>query len=267
MRSLARLARLARWAALGSLLPLAALALGTGCSKKKKELTPSEQNALARPGEPAAAPDAAAGSAATAHHGAGHHGMHKEFKNAEEWAKTFDDPKRDEWQRPDEVVALLELKPNMTIADVGAGTGYFIGRLSKAVGPAGFVIATDVEADMIRYLDQRAAKDGWPNVRATQVAFDDPGLPAGSVDRILVVDVWHHLSDRLAYAKKLAAALRPGGLIAVVDFEKAAKQGPPPEYRLEPKTISDELAAAGLTPSLATEQLPDQYVVIARAAQ
>ncbi len=267
MRSLARLARLARWAALGSLLPLAVLALGTGCSKKKKELTPSEQNALARPGEPAAAPDAAAGGAVTAHHGAGHHGMHTEFKNAEEWAKTFDDPKRDEWQRPDEVVALLEIKPNMTVADVGAGTGYFVGRLSKAVGPAGFVIATDVEEDMIRYLDQRAAKDGWPNVRATQVAFDDPGLPAGSVDRILVVDVWHHLSDRLAYAKKLAAALRPGGLIAIVDFEKAAKQGPPPEHRLEPKTISDELAAAGLTTSLATEQLPDQYVVIARAAQ
>lgn len=269
MRSLARLARLARLAALGSLLPLAVLSLGAGCSKKKKELTPSEQNALARPGEPAAAPDAAGGSAAAApaHPGAGHHGMHKEFKNAEEWAKVFDDPKRDEWQRPDEVVALLEIKPNMTVADVGAGTGYFVGRLSKAVGPAGFVIATDVEADMIRYLDQRAAKDGWPNVRAAQVAFDDPGLPAGSVDRILIVDVWHHVSDRLAYAKKLAAALRPGGLIAVVDFEKAAKQGPPPEHRLEPKTISDELAAAGLTTSLATEKLPDQYVVIARAAQ
>lgn len=273
MRSLARLARLSRLvrlAALGSLLPLAVLALGAGCSKKKKELTPSEQNQLARPGEPAAAPDPAAGSAAhpgAAHPGAGHHGMHKEFKNAEQWAKVFDDPKRDEWQRPDEVVALLELEPNLTVADVGAGTGYFVGRLSKAVGPAGFVIATDVEADMIRYLEQRAAKEGWPNVRAAQVAFDDPGLPAGSVDRILIVDVWHHVSDRLAYAKKLAAALRPGGLIAVVDFEKAAKQGPPPEHRLEPKTISDELAAAGLTTSLATEQLPDQYVVIARAAQ
>lgn len=263
MRSPARLA-------VASLVPLLALSLAAACNEKKKTLTPSEQQVKAEPAAPAAPPAngsaAAAGSGSDAAH-AGHHGMHKEFKNAEEWAKVFDDPKRDEWQRPDEVVALLELKPAMTVADVGAGTGYFVGRLAKAVGPSGFVIATDVEEDMIKYLDQRAIKDSWSNVRAAQVPYDDPGLSAASVDRILIVDVWHHVSDRPAYAKKLAAALRPGGALAIVDFEKSAKQGPPPEMRLEPKAVADELTAAGLTAEIATEKLPDQYVVIARAAK
>lgn len=192
--------------------------------------------------------------------------MHHDFKGAEEWAKVFDDPARDAWQRPDDVVALLQVKPKMTVSDIGAGTGYFVGRLSKKVGPAGFVIATDVEPDMIRYLDQRITREGWPNVRAALAGTGDPGLGEATVDRILIVDVWHHIEDRRAYAAKLATALRPGGVIAVVDFDKDAKHGPPPEHRLAPEVVVEELKSAGLTAELAKEKLPEQYVVIARAA-
>ncbi|MBK7534363.1 MAG: methyltransferase domain-containing protein [Myxococcales bacterium] len=193
------------------------------------------------------------------------HGMSHGFKDAEKWAKVFDDPARDAWQRPDEVVALLDVRPGMTVADLGAGTGYFLGRLVAKVGASGAVIATDLEADMVRYLEQRAQRERWSNVRPVQVTAAETGLAKASVDRILVVDVWHHLGERQAYAAKLAAALRPGGRIAVVDFELTATMGPPKEHRLAPEVIAGELRSAGLTVELAKESLEQQYVVIATA--
>lgn len=205
-----------------------------------------------------------AGHAAHAGHGdpTGH-----DFKNAEEWAKSFDDPSRDEWQRPDEVIALLGVTEGMTVADVGAGTGYFVRHLVHATGPRGTVIATDVEPDMIRYLGQRAGHEGWKNIHPVQVPPDDPGLSAASVDRVLIVNVWHHLGDaRGAYAAKLAAALRPGGRLAVVDYDHNARRGPPPEHRVAPEALLEQLRQAGLTATLARESLPEQYVIIATRA-
>src|SRR5262249_32059366 len=139
-------------------------------------------------------------------HVADHGGMVHDFSGAENWAKVFDDPARDAWQRPDEVVALLGLRPGMTVVDLGAGTGYFEPQLARAVGPSGRVLALDVEPDMVRYLRERAARAGLANVEARTVAPDDPGLGAGTVDRVLIVDTWHHLPDRAAYARKLTAA-------------------------------------------------------------
>lgn len=192
-----------------------------------------------------------------------HHGMHHRFDNADQWAKVFDDPARDAWQQPDAVLGALELAPAMTVADIGAGTGYFTMRLARAV-PQGKVIATDVEPDMVRYLGERATREGAGNVEAVQTPPDDPKLAEASVDRILVVDVWHHLGDRAAYARALAKALRPGGFVAVVDFKRDATQGPPPAMRLAPEAIAAELAAAGLTTSISPVALPEQYIVIAR---
>jgi len=201
--------------------------------------------------------------AAPAHHDHAHHGgMPHRFENADQWAKVFDDPARDAWQQPDRVIAALELQPAMTVADVGAGTGYFAVRLARAV-PQGQVIATDIEPDMIRYMTERAAREGLSNMRAMQTPPDDPKLAAGSVDRILVVDVWHHLGDRVAYAKRLGAALREGGKLAIVDFKLDATQGPPREHRLAPDAIIADLRAAGLTARVAAVELPEQYIVIA----
>jgi hypothetical protein len=90
---------------------------------------------------------------------------------------------------------------------------------------------------------------------------DDPQL--ANVDRILVVDVWHHLGDRRAYAKKLAAALNPNGFVAIVDFKLDAKHGPPPKHRLAPEAVIADLRAGGLDAKVALE-LTEQYVVIAR---
>jgi cyclopropane fatty-acyl-phospholipid synthase-like methyltransferase len=192
-------------------------------------------------------------------HSHDHHGkMPHRFEDADRWAKVFDDPARDAWQQPDRVIAALELAPTMTVADVGAGTGYFAVRLAKV---AAEVIATDVEPDMIRYMNERAQREGVTNLRAVVTPPDDPQLQP--VDRILVVDVWHHLGDRVAYAKKLAGSLKADGFVAVVDFKLDAKYGPPRKHRLPPDAIIADLQAAGLDAKLALE-LPEQYIVIAR---
>src|SRR5262249_19798405 len=108
-------------------------------------------------------------------HGEHHGGMPHRFEHAEVWAKDFDNPSRDAWQQPDRVIAALELGPRMAIADIGAGTGYFAVRLARAV-PDGQVVATDIEPDMIRYMTERAAREGLGNLRAALTPPDDPQL-------------------------------------------------------------------------------------------
>jgi ubiquinone/menaquinone biosynthesis C-methylase UbiE len=205
-------------------------------------------------------PIACAASEQHEHHH--HHGplVHR-FQNAEQWAKEFDDPARDAWQKPAEVIAALRLSPGMTVVDLGAGTGYFLPHLSRAVGPKGKVIALDIEPDMVRYMKERAAREGLANVEARVVGTEDPALPAGSVDRLLIVDTWHHIDGRPAYAKKLAAALAPGGAVYVVDFTAEAHRGPPKEHRLAPAQVAAELAQGGLATKIVPSSLPDQYVV------
>ena len=194
----------------------------------------------------------------------GHHGggMDHGFKNADEWAKVFDDPARDAWQEPDRIVAAMTLTPAMTVVDIGAGTGYFAVRIARVL-THGEVIATDLEPDMIRYLGERAQREGIKNLRGVLTPADDPQLRPGSVDRILVADVWHHLGDRDAYARKLVSSLRQGGQIIIVDFKLDATRGPPPQFRIAPKELIVELEAVGLTATVAFE-LADQYVITAR---
>ncbi|MBI2964258.1 MAG: methyltransferase domain-containing protein [Deltaproteobacteria bacterium] len=213
---------------------------------------------------PAAADQAPPSPASVTHGGHPAHGMQHRFEHAEDWVRVFDDPARDAWQRPAEVVRLLALSPGMTVVDLGAGTGYFVHHLSPAVGAQGRVLALDVEPDMIRYLKERVAGERLGNVEARVVQPDDPGLPDGSVDRILVVDTWHHIGDRARYGKKLAAALKPDGFVMIVDFTKESKSGPPPEMRLGPEQVAADLAGGGLGAAAVEESLPEQYVVIGR---
>jgi cyclopropane fatty-acyl-phospholipid synthase-like methyltransferase len=187
--------------------------------------------------------------------------MPRHFNHAEHWAKVFDEPGRDQWQQPDLVIAALALEPSMAVADVGAGTGYFTVRLARAV-PAGQVIATDLEPDMVRYLTDRAHREQLANVRAQLAGADDPKLDPDSVDRILVVDVWHHITDRARYAAGLARALRRGGRVAIVDFTRDATHGPPVHHRLAPETIVDDLRSAGLDATVDATRLPEQYIVV-----
>jgi ubiquinone/menaquinone biosynthesis C-methylase UbiE len=195
----------------------------------------------------------------------GHHnhhaGHHHDFSGAEEWAKRFDSPERDAWQRPADVIAAMQLEPGMTVADLGAGTGYFLPHLSRAVGEQGRVWGLDPEPDMVRYMKERAAREGLSNVDVKQIPIDDPGVDAASLDRILIVNTWHHIEGRPAYAAKLAQALKPGGSVIIVDYTKEAQEGPPPAMRLDAATVIAELQQGGLTAELVPAQLPRQYII------
>ncbi len=180
-----------------------------------------------------------------------------------EWAKEFDDPARDTWQMPERVVSAMQVAAGMTVADVGAGTGYFEPHLSRAVGAGGKVLALDLEPEMVSHLHERAAREHLENVESRLVSADDPGLAVATVDRILIVDTWHHVANRVAYATRLASALTAGGEVVVVDFRRDAHRGPPPEHRVAPDEVARDLTAAGLTARILEVGLPEQYVVVA----
>jgi ubiquinone/menaquinone biosynthesis C-methylase UbiE len=204
------------------------------------------------------APEPSAAAAAHEHS----HGMHKDFSDAKGFSKSFDDPERDAWQRPAEVIEHMKIAPGSVVADLGTGTGYFLGWLSRAVGPSGKVLALDVESEMIRFVTERAEQQRLTNVEPRQVAADDPGLAAGSVARVLIVDTWHHIDDRPQYARKLAAALGPGGEVWIVDFTADSDIGPPARYRVSPEQAVSELAGGGLKAEIVQgETLPKQYIV------
>jgi ubiquinone/menaquinone biosynthesis C-methylase UbiE len=192
---------------------------------------------------------------------------HHSFGDVEHWKQVFDDPKRDAWQKPDALVAALALGPGMAVADVGAGTGYLSRRLSAAVGPTGTVFSVEVEPALVVHLRERAEAEGTANVTPVLASRDDPRLPAAGVDVVLVLDTYHHLDDRPAYVRRVARALRPGGRVIVVDWQKRKLPvGPPPDHKLPRAQVVDEMTAAGYTLAAAPDVLPYQYVLVFRPA-
>jgi len=182
------------------------------------------------------------------------------FHDADMWAQVFDDPSRDAWQKPHEVIQALALKSEAKVADLGAGTGYFSARLAKML-PKGTVYAVDIEPEMVEYLKQRARREGLKNVVAVQARPDDAYLPA-KMDLVLVVDVYHHINDRVRYFEKLKDSLAPGARLAVIDFRPEAKHGPRPASRIAAQTVKDELAAAGYALAAEHAFLPEQYFLV-----
>jgi len=194
------------------------------------------------------------------HAGSGE-GFHRRFDNAEKWAKEFDNPERDAWQKPEEVLDALHLQPTSLVADIGAGTGYFSVRIAKRV-PEGKIFAADVEPDMVRYLGARAEREHLANLTPVQARTDATDLPE-PVDLILVVDTYHHIDDRTRYFAALKSSLRPGGRLVIVDFKADSPIGPPPQHRIPHQQVTEEMLAAGY---LLEEMLslPRQYGLIFR---
>jgi arsenite methyltransferase len=240
---------------------------GTACSSRAREAPVAGlQQQPECSDEPKAQEHMKQGSSSKEHaHGSGAHADHAHgtYADTERWSARLDDSARDAWQLPDEVLRALALTPSMTVADVGAGTGYFAVRLARAV-PQGQVIATDIEPEMVRHLEERARREQLPNLRSVRASHNKSGLTPNTVDAVLIVHVWHHLGDRACYARDLASALRPGGRLLIVDFSPAAHRGPPMHMRLAPETIIAELASAGLTAKVSPIGLPDQFIVEAR---
>jgi len=188
---------------------------------------------------------------------------HQPFSDVDKWAKIFDDPKRDEWQKPQETVAALGLKPGQIVADLGAGTGYFERHLSRVVAPGGIILAIDPEPEMVRHLALRAMKEQTPNVVPVLALPDEPFLPPGRVDCVLIVDTYHHIDDRLNYFRRMKGALAPGGRVVIIDFHKRPLPvGPPPPHKLAREFVLDEMKQAGWTLAGEKTILPYHYFLI-----
>jgi len=156
----------------------------------------------------------------------------------------------DEWRRPDAVVAALSVPVGGRVADVGAGDGYLTFRLARAAGPTGRVLATDIDADALSRLAHAEPPAAAAPIHVRTVPRDDPSLEPGVYDLVVLAEVDHLLPDRVAYFRKLVAALATGGRIAVSN--RAYRR---PE-------LERDAARAGLRVSPVTVDLPDQFLVI-----
>ncbi len=194
--------------------------------------------------------------------------MDHKFENPESFAERWNDPSRDAWQKPEEIVAAAALEAGDTVADLGSGTGYLLGALRDAVGEDGRVFAIDVEPAMVEYLRGEIEAKAWGNVMAHQSAHDDPKLERVSVDAIVTLNTWHHIEGREPYTKLLASALKPDGRLVIVDFiaEPTEGNGPPLEMRLKANDVVDELERSGMEARIVDESLPRHYVIVAPPA-
>jgi predicted methyltransferase len=187
------------------------------------------------------------------------------FDDVDHWTAVFDDPERDAWQKPDALVKALALEPGMTVADLGAGTGYMSRRLSEAVGPRGTVFAVDPEPNLVAHLRARAERERTANVVPVLASSDNPRLPTGGVDLVLILDTYHHLDDRLRYLRDLARVLRPGGRVAVIDWHKRPLPvGPDLDHKLAREQVVAEMTAAGWALDSESDVLPYQYFLLFR---
>ena len=177
-------------------------------------------------------------------------------RSAGEYARVLEDPARDEWQKPHEVVMALKLRTNEVIADIGAGTGYFSRRFARH---AGKVLAVDIDANLLAI----AAKDAPANLTTVLALPDDPKLPPKSVDTVFFCDVLHHIANRPAYYAKLKSAMKPGGRLVIVDFHKRPLPvGPPPDMKLSLEEVQQELKSAGFHEAGSFDMLSHQYFLV-----
>ena len=172
----------------------------------------------------------------------------------------LESPDRDEWQQPDRIMDALAIADGARVADIGAGAGWFTIRLARRVGPNGVVYAQDIQRPMLEAIRRRVGREGLQNVQTRLGTESTPNLPAGTLDAVLVVDVYDAVVNRLPFLRNLASALKRGGRIGVVNY-KPGKGGPGPDIRIDSSAVEADARAAGLR-VLARENLPYQYLLV-----
>jgi len=194
------------------------------------------------------------------------HEAHRLHGDPAAYISALEDPRRDAYQKPQEVIGALLVKAGEVIADIGAGSGYFALRLAHHVGPKGRVYAVDISPDMIRHLNQKVRDTGVPNVSTILARPNDPLLPE-PVDRFLFVDVWHHIDDQEGYLTLMRRMLKPGGHVVMIDFHKRELPvGPPISMKISREDLLKQMQDHGFRLAKEHTFLPYQYFLVFQAA-
>ncbi len=181
------------------------------------------------------------------------------------YIEMLERPEREDFQKTEEIMKRLAFKPGEKVADIGAGSGYFTIPIAKAVGPEGVVWAIDIRRELLDYIADRLEEEKLENVRLQLVDPDDPQLPLGKVDTILLIDTWHYIRNP-EYAKKLRPGLAAGGRVVVIDYIPKPWEerpwGPPPEQHTTIEEINTHFGEAGLRLAQSYNFLPEQYFLV-----
>jgi ubiquinone/menaquinone biosynthesis C-methylase UbiE len=171
-------------------------------------------------------------------------------------------PDRAIWQKPDEIMDALNIADGATVADVGAGAGWFTVRLARRVGPNGRVYAEDIQRPMLEAISYRVFGEGLTNVRTVLGTPEDPKLPDG-LDAVLIVDVYAEVADPVSLLSDVARALEPQGRLGIVDFTKEGHgPGPPMDQRVDADAVIRDARAAGLELLSHETFLPYQFLLV-----
>lgn len=172
-------------------------------------------------------------------------------------------PERETEERPRLMIDALQIKPGQTVADLGAGSGYYSFRIAPLVGEQGKVLAIDVEPRMLRIIAERAKSAGVGNVTTVLSTPSDPNLEPNSVDLLFMVDVYHELEFPLEMMTKVREALKPGGRIALIEYRA---EDPAvmikPVHKMSERQIVRELTAVGFHHQKTIRTLPLQHLVL-----
>jgi len=189
--------------------------------------------------------------------------QHRAPPDIKEYIEILERPDRDKEQKPDEVVKALTITDYMTIADIGAGSGYFTRKFVWVIQDRGMVYAVDTEPGMLKYNEEMADHLHTPyNAKFIVAKEDDPLLPPQSVDLVFLCNTYHHLDRRADYFTRVKAALKKNGRVAIIDFwtdGRAGDLGFSPDHLVARETVVKEMSEAGYTLSKEHTFLPRQY--------
>ena len=189
--------------------------------------------------------------------------MHQLHSDPKSYIGSLEDPKRDAYQKPHEVLTALSIKPGEVIADIGAGSGYFTFRLAHFVGDKGKVYAVDVSPDMVRHVNRRIRENKASNVVTILADPDDPLLPDQSVNRFFICDVWHHVDNQTKYLSLMKKMLKPGGEIVMIDFhKKELPVGPPMQMKIAREDLIKQMETNAFRLAKEHTFLPYQYFLV-----
>ena len=175
---------------------------------------------------------------------------------------TLEGPDRDAWQKPDQIMDALAIADGSTVADLGAGGGWFTVRLARRVGPNGLVYAEDIQPQMIESIARRVGREGLANVRTILGTASDPKLPP-ALDAVLIVDTYPEMADPVTLLEYVAASLKPNGRLGIVNFKlDGGGPGPPLEERIEPEAVIDDAARVGLRLLSREDSLRYTYLLV-----